>query len=84
MKTYFLVFNKMNAKKLREIVKAANEFDQCQIYIEYKQMKMNAKSLLSVSLLLGKQGLYCIYATGKNCRTALESLRAICTEEYAL
>ncbi|MGC4378934.1 HPr family phosphocarrier protein [Fictibacillus sp. Mic-4] len=79
MKTYILVPEKLKSKTILEIVKTANAFKQCQIDIQCNGFVSNAKSLLSVSMLYGKRGLYCIHARGKNGRQALDSLREVFT-----
>ncbi|MFC7370186.1 HPr family phosphocarrier protein [Fictibacillus iocasae] len=79
MKTYFLLPEKMDSLRIQSMVQKANEFEHCQIFLEYKELKLNAKSLLSMSLLSGAEGMCCLHANGKDSLEALESIRALCT-----
>ncbi|MFC0189674.1 HPr family phosphocarrier protein [Fictibacillus aquaticus] len=79
MKTYFLLPGKMESRRIQNMVYKANEFEQCQIFIEYNDIRLNAKSFLSMSLLTGAEGLCCLHANGKDSREAIEKMRAVCT-----
>jgi phosphotransferase system HPr-like phosphotransfer protein len=79
MKSYFMIQDRINPKWIHEMVRKANEYEQCEIFLECHSLKVNAKSHLSVSLLNGMQGLCCVYANGEECRVAVEELRAIGT-----
>lgn len=79
MKTYFMIPEKIKPAWIHEMVLKANEFEQCQIFLECNTLKINAKSHLSMSLLNGMQGLCCISAKGENCRIAVDALRSLGT-----
>ncbi|MDN4524380.1 HPr family phosphocarrier protein [Fictibacillus fluitans] len=78
MKTYCFLQDKMNSRTISKLVHKANEFEECQIYFEFDNCQMNAKSMLSMSKLSGIAGLCCITALGQDQQDALEGLRLIC------
>jgi phosphotransferase system HPr-like phosphotransfer protein len=82
MKTYIMLPEKMEPRKIQNMVYKANEFEQCQIFIEYNDIRLNAKSLLSMSLLNGAEGMCCLHANGKDSREALETMRTVCTSIF--
>ncbi|MGG1572767.1 HPr family phosphocarrier protein [Fictibacillus sp. NRS-1165] len=78
MKTYCFLQEKMNSATINKLVHKANEYEECQIYFEFDNCQMNAKSILSMSKLRGIAGLCCISAQGLDKQDALEGLRQIC------
>lgn len=79
MKSYFMVQERIEPKWIHEMVRKANEYENCEIFLECHSLKVNAKSQLSMSLLNGMHGLCCVYASGENCRDAVDQLRSIGT-----
>jgi phosphotransferase system HPr-like phosphotransfer protein len=79
MKTYFMVQEKIKPGWIYDMVNKANEFEECQIFLECNSLKINAKSQLSMSLLNGMQGVCCVSANGENSRGAVDALRSLGT-----
>jgi hypothetical protein len=79
MKSFFMIQERIKPMWIHEMVRKANEYEKCEIFLECQMLKVNAKSHLSMSLLNGMHGMCCVYADGENCRTAVDELRSIGT-----
>lgn len=77
--TRCLLAENLNRDKVFQLVNVANQFES-HILIELNRRKFNAKSLLSVGVLHGANGLISFHASGEDSETALTELRKVCVE----
>lgn len=71
--TYCLLTEKINYQKMKQIVATANQY-QSYIIFKSQHKEINAKSLLSLSILNGTQGEISIQAKGKDAYVALQAI----------
>ncbi|MFC0557767.1 HPr family phosphocarrier protein [Halalkalibacter alkalisediminis] len=77
--THCLLSDNLNRDKVFQLVNVANKFDS-HILIELNRRKFNAKSLLSVGVLHGANGMISFHANGDDSETALTELKKVCIE----